>query len=143
MVTTIDLREFVKTDSYINLLNKVTVDLSLNVNPEIPPSQVFNIEAGMVNKSGLSLEDLGLLCTSDKDKLVKFVGMTLAEVSDDEDDQDKDEDERDEVIEVLPFYNSFLVDYLIRYYLLKYKPDQLDNYLKALRIPNQKNSRLS
>ena len=46
MVTTIDLREFVKTDSYINLLNKVTVDLSLNVNPEIPPSQVFNIEAG-------------------------------------------------------------------------------------------------
>lgn len=138
MVTTMDVREFIKSNSYDELLNKVTVELSLKVNPDTPPSQVFNIDAGKINKSGIGLGQLEALCSSDSDRLVKFVKMTLEEITDDDGDDDRDEEERDELIEVLPFYKSFLIGYLIRYYYLKNDSEYLLDYLKILRIPGYK-----
>ncbi|MBA8275827.1 hypothetical protein [Escherichia fergusonii] len=133
MVTTNDLRRFVKTDGYVELLDRVITDLNLVLNKNEPPSQVFNIYSNDVNKANVTVNELEELC-SDKDKIVKFIELYFSEINDDE----KNEDDESETIEIVPFYSNFLIGYLVDYYMLKNRPDALENYLKNRRIPDYK-----
>ncbi|ECG2650781.1 hypothetical protein NF324_001458 [Salmonella enterica] len=133
MVTTNDLRNFVKTKCYVDLLDRVITDLNLVLNKNEPSSQIFNIYSNDVNKANVTVNELEELC-SDKDKIVKFIELYFSEISDDE----KDEDDDSETIEVVPFYSNFLIGYLVDYYMLKNRQDELENYLKNRRIPDYK-----
>lgn len=140
MVTTMDVREFIKSNGYNELLNKTVHSLSLPLRDGDIPSQVFNIDAGSINKSGVSLNDLSSLYNEDENKIINFIRLHQHEVQDDNDDyyEDDDEENKSVTIEVLPSYKNFLIGYLIKYYLLKNDQQALDTYLKALRIPNYK-----
>ncbi|MCZ8672836.1 MULTISPECIES: hypothetical protein [Escherichia] len=126
MVTTNDLRKFVKTDSYVKLLDRVITDLNLVLNKNEPSSQVFNIYSNDVNKANVTVNELEELC-NDKDKIVKFIGLYFSEINDDS-----------ETIEIVPFYSNFLIGYLVDYYMLKNRQDALEHYLKNRRIPDYK-----
>ncbi|EKY1962851.1 hypothetical protein RA241_004269 [Cronobacter sakazakii] len=58
----------------------------------------------------------------------------------DEEDIDdyNEEQDKDVIIEKLPFYNSFLITYMIEYYLLKTNQVKLEDYLKKSKIPKHK-----
>ncbi|EOF5434881.1 hypothetical protein ACK1MO_004662 [Salmonella enterica] len=135
MVTTNNLRDFVKINSYASLLNEVTSRLNVNVDKSEPDSQILNIHAGCVNKSGISLDELDKLCFSEKERLVTFTKLKLMEIEDDDDDYNEDDD-KPETLEILPFPKSFLIGYIIEFYFLKNNPSALADYLKKLRVPN-------
>ncbi|WP_437432938.1 hypothetical protein [Yokenella regensburgei] len=135
MVTTNNLREFIKTNDYISLLNEVIERMNINVSKDEPSSQMFNIHADCVNKSGINLDVLNELCYSEKEHLVAFTKLKFAEIEDDEDDYNDDGD-KSETLEILPFPKTFLIGYIIEFYFLKNNPSALADYLKKLRIPN-------
>lgn len=137
MVTTNDVRDFVKSESYINLLNRTILTLQLDFSDEEPESQMYNIEADSINKSNIELDKLLILCVDDVDKLIKFVELKLLNIEDDVDEYNEDEEDEDVVIE-LPFVKTFLIGYLIEFFFLKNDPKGLDGYLKAIGIPNYK-----
>lgn len=134
MVTTNNLREFIKTNDYVSLLNEVINRLNINVSKDEPSSQMFNIHAECVNKSGINLGELNRLCYSEKERLVAFAKLKLAEIEDDDDDYNEDDD-KPETLETLPFPKTFLIGYIIEFYFLKNSPSALVDYLKKLRIP--------
>ncbi|WP_416776952.1 hypothetical protein ACNFJN_19245 [Xenorhabdus budapestensis] len=137
MVTTNDVRKFIESTSYISLLNEIILSLKLNVNNENPPSQVFNIDANSINKSNIGLNELEKTCSTDINKIVKYVGVKLSCIKNDTDEYN-DNDNKDILIEKMPFYKTFLIGYLIEYFILKNFPDKLDNYLKSLRMQKYK-----
>ncbi|EJI0929566.1 hypothetical protein PAH69_000039 [Salmonella enterica] len=139
MVTTNNLREFIKTNDYVSLLNEVIERLNINVSKDEPSSQMFNIHADCVNKSGINLNELNELCYSEKERLVVFTKLKLAEIEDDEDDDndnDNDNDDKSKTLEILPFPRVFLIGYIIEFYFLKNNPYALADYLKKLRVPS-------
>lgn len=138
MVTTNDVRDFVKSESYINLLNKTILTLQLDFSDEEPSSQMFNIEADSINKSNIGLDKLLTLCVEDVDKLIKYVELKLLNIEDDVDEYNEDEEDKDVLIEELPFNKTFLIGYLIEFFFLKNDPKGIDNYLKAIRITGYK-----
>lgn len=138
MVTTNDVRDFVKSENYINLLNKTILTLQLDFSDEEPSSQMFNIEADSINKSNIGLDKLLTLCVEDVDKLIKYVELKLLNIEDDVDEYNEDEEDKDVLIEEQPFNKTFLIGYLIEFFFLKNDPKGLDGYLKALRIPGYK-----
>ncbi|ENV3333560.1 hypothetical protein ACFJ30_004004 [Salmonella enterica] len=115
MVTTNNLREFIKTNDYVSLLNEVIERLNINVSKDEPSSQMFNIHADCVNKSGINLNELNELCYSEKERLVVFTKLKLAEIEDDEDDYN-DNDDKSKTLEILPFPRAFLIGYIIEFY---------------------------
>lgn len=135
MVTTNNLREFIKTNDYVSLLNEVIERLNINVSKDEPSSQMFNIHADCVNKSGINLNELNELCYSEKERLVVFTKLKLAEIEDDEDDYN-DNDDKSKTLEILPFPRAFLTGYIIEFYFLKNNPYALADYLKKLRVPS-------
>ncbi|HGY3716631.1 TPA: hypothetical protein ACNVDX_002269 [Citrobacter gillenii] len=134
MVTTNDLRIFIKTKNYISLFNEVTERLNINTDKNEPSSQLFNIHAGCVNKSGVSLGELEKLCDLEKERLVEYARLKNIEIEDDEDEYNESDDKA-VTLEILPFPKSFLIGDLIEFYLLKNNPSALTDYLKKLRIP--------
>ncbi|EKS4627697.1 hypothetical protein QB714_004496 [Salmonella enterica] len=133
MVTTNDLRNFVGTEEYMNLMAHVVSALDISLNKNEPSSQVFNIYADIVNKANVTISELDSLY-SDGGKIVKFIKLCLLEINDDE----KDEDDDSETIEILPPYRNFLIGYLVDYYMLKNKQEELESYLKKKRIADYK-----
>ena len=137
MVTTIDVKNYINTDDYFDLLNKTISSLSISLRTGDIPSQVFNIDANNLNKAGINLDELRSI-KNDDEEIINFIRIHLDEVKDD-DDVYNDDGDKDELIEVLPPYKNFLIGYLIKFYLLKNNQAALCNYLKLLRIPNYKN----
>lgn len=138
MVTTIDVKKFIESTSYSRLLNSAASVLKLNVNDENPPSQMFNIEANSINAANISLDELERICSGNINDIVKYIHIKLLNIKDDNNDEYNDGDDKDDLIEKLPFYKTFLIGYVIEYTLLKFYPERLDVYLKALRIPKYK-----
>ncbi|PIB58585.1 hypothetical protein AOA60_19360 [Pseudomonas sp. 2822-17] len=52
-------------------------------------------------------------------------------------EQEGNQDE-DKIVKTLPFYKNFLIIYLLELFFLENAPEQLDAYLKGIRIPNSK-----
>lgn len=142
MVTTMDMRAFIKEAAYIDLLNKAITEISLDIDETPPSTQDFNIDAERVNKSGIALEEFLRICIVDKDDIVKFAGLLYTSKFDDEIDEedDYDEEDNDEQLneESIPQPATILMTPLIYCYFLKYRPDGLESFLKRLRVPNHK-----
>ncbi|WP_230582593.1 hypothetical protein, partial [Cronobacter malonaticus] len=64
---------------------------------------------------------------------IKMFGLDEEDIDDYNEEQDKDV-----IIEKFPFYKSFLITYMIEYYLLKNNQVKLEDYLKKSKIPRHK-----
>ena len=138
MVKTNDVRNLITSEAYNDVLAKATSLLRVNINDATPPSQMFNIEADGINKSGISLSEIERICSEDDDNLVRFIGVKLSSMEDVNIDDCNENDDKDVVVEKLPFYKTFLIGYVIEYTLLKNHPNNLDGYLKLLKVPKYK-----
>ncbi|MDX5631116.1 MULTISPECIES: hypothetical protein [unclassified Brenneria] len=132
MVTTLDVRTFINSDNYLNLLNNVTQSLSIPLRDSEIPSQVFNIDANCINKANTDFSILNELCSSDKEEIVNFIKLHKYEINRDNEEGD------DEIVEILPSYKNFLIGYLLKYFFVSRKPEMLESYLKSLKLPAYK-----
>lgn len=89
MVTTIDVKSYINTDNYLNLLSKVMGSLSISLRDGEIPSQVFNIDANNLNKAGINFDKLNSLKRDDV-KIIKFIKMHQNEIKDDDDQYNDD-----------------------------------------------------
>ncbi|WEP49780.1 hypothetical protein NMY27_00575 [Cronobacter dublinensis subsp. beijingensis] len=138
MVTTSDVKKIISSDAYMHLLSQ-TVSLSnVIINKSDPPGQVLNLEAGRINHSGIEIIDLESTILSDSADIARFSVIKLTGLTDDDIDDYNEDGDEDLVIENLPFYKSFLIGYVLEYYLLKNNPAKLEAYLKKIRMPNYK-----
>lgn len=142
MVTTMDIRAFIKEAAYIDLLNQAIAEISLDIDENPPSTQDFNIDAERVNKSGIALEEFLKICVVDKDDIIKFAGLLYTSKFDDEIDVEDDyyEEDNDQQLDEEPIVQpaTILMTPLIYCYFLKYRPDGLESFLKRLRVPNYK-----
>ncbi len=116
MVTSNDMRRFIESREYINLLDMVVSNLKLKVIDETPPSQMFNIDADSINKSNIELDKLLRVCSDSSNELVRYVDAKLLKISDDIDEYNHDDD-KDVITETLLFYKTFLIGYAIELFL--------------------------
>ncbi|KAA8999061.1 hypothetical protein FJU30_15435 [Affinibrenneria salicis] len=66
--------------------------------------------------------------------IVKYVHINPLNIKDDNDHEYSNGDDKDDLIEKPLFYKTLLIGYVIEYTLLKFYPERLDVYFKALRI---------
>jgi hypothetical protein len=135
MVTTLDIRAFIKTDAYQRLFNDVVKQLNIKLIEEddIPVGTVnADVEdikmANRIVNVNVSLSDLEDLCNDEK--IINFIRIHINEVSGDNKDG--------ELIDVLGYRKDFLIWFLLQYFFLKNHPDKLTAYLVSLRIPGNK-----
>jgi hypothetical protein len=131
MVTTLDVRTFIKTDAYQRLFNDVVKQLNIKlIEEDDMPVGFVNVYAEYINQASrianASFHDLEVLC--DDEKIISFIRIHIDEVRDD--DYDKD----GELIETLGYDNGFIIWFLLKYFFLKNHPDKLTNYFDLLKI---------
>ncbi|EOC1302516.1 hypothetical protein ACI09I_004191, partial [Cronobacter dublinensis] len=119
MVTTSDVKKIISSDAYTDLLSQTVSSSSIIINKSDPPGQVLNLEASRINHSGIEIIDLESTILSDSADIARFSVIKLTGLTDDDIDDYNEDGDEDLVIENLPFYKSFLIGYVLEYYLLK------------------------
>lgn len=139
MVSADNVRNWVDADLYMDLLGDVAGALRLPINAGVIPDVIFQHDANKFNAANLEPADLNVLA-SDIELVRKYVGAKLKLLGESAEEQEGrgPEDEDDVVLEVHPFYKNFLNIYLIELHFLRFNPDGLERYLKAVRIPGAK-----
>jgi len=139
MVDVSDVKNWVESTEYEKALAYVSRELGMLVNPEPIPDILLNYDVNKFKLAEVKPMDL-LGFVSDEAGLCNYVRIKLKAISGTENEQEgkhaKDED--DEVVETLPYYKNFLNVHLLELHFLQNRPDALDSYLKAIRIPNSK-----
>lgn len=136
------LLNLINSTNYQMMIAKLEKSLDISVNRNSPPIAVLNYDMKKIRISDVEIEEIELLIDEEKEKIISFVSAKLSKYINAKMEQEcpkgEDLDEDDEVIERVPFYGSFLVIYLLEYYLLKNKPSDVESYLKKIRIPQAK-----
>jgi hypothetical protein len=133
MVTTLDIRAFIKTDAYQKLFNNAVEQLNIKLKEEDEiPVGFVNIYVGYIKIANrivsVSLSDLEALC--DDEKIINYIRIHINEVRGDNKDG--------ELIEVLGRDKAGFICDLLEYFFLKNHPDKLSTYLDLLKIPGYK-----
>ncbi|EPO1792821.1 hypothetical protein ACT7BH_004264 [Cronobacter turicensis] len=138
MVATIHIKDFIKSDNYTYLLNSIVLELNVEINKSEPPSQVLNLDANRIKNADVSLKELEEVIVDDYVNIIKYVKIKMFGLGEEDIDDYNEEQDKDVIIEKFPFYKSFLITYMIEYYLLKTNQVKLEDYLKKSKIPKHK-----
>ncbi|EOZ6415166.1 hypothetical protein ACQUXI_004316 [Cronobacter turicensis] len=138
MVNTAEIKDFIKSDNYTYLLNSIVLELDVEINKSEPPSQVLNLDANRIKNADVSLKELEEIIVDDCVNIIKYVRIKMFGLDEEDIDDYNEEQDKDVIIEKLPFYKSFLITYMIEYYLLKTNQVKLEDYLKKSKIPKHK-----
>ncbi|EOJ0062087.1 hypothetical protein [Cronobacter turicensis] len=138
MVNTAEIKDFIKSDNYTYLLNSIVLELDVEINKSEPPSQVLNLDANRIKNADVSLKELEEVIVDDCVNIIKYVRIKMFGLDEEDIDDYNEEQDKDVIIEKLPFYKSFLITYMIEYYLLKTNQVKLEDYLKKSKIPKHK-----
>ncbi|MDI7691618.1 hypothetical protein [Cronobacter malonaticus] len=138
MVNTAEIKDFIKSDNYTCLLNSIALELNVEINKSEPPSQVLNLDANRIKNADVSLKELEEVIVDDCVNIIKYVRIKMFGLDEEDIDDYNEEQDEDVIIEKLPFYKSFLITYMIEYYLLKNNQAKLEDYLKKSKIPKHK-----
>ncbi|STC96777.1 hypothetical protein AB8W28_15045 [Cronobacter universalis] len=138
MVNTAEIKDFIKSDNYTYLLNSIVLELNVEINKSDPPSQVINLDANRIKNADVSLKELEEVIVDDCVNIIKYVRIKMFGLDEEDIDDYNEEQDKDVIIEKLPFYKSFLITYMIEYYLLKNNQVKLEDYLKKSKIPKHK-----
>lgn len=143
MVVVEDVKAWVNSVAYDDLLKNVCETLQIKVNPESPPDVVWQLDVKKLNLADLNIDDISVVAKS-YELVAGYVKGKLGsseinpdeqEGGDPEGEDEEEEEEEEEDIEVHAFYKSFLNLYLIELHFLKVNPAGLERYLKLIRIP--------
>lgn len=138
MVNTAEIKDFIKSDNYSYLLNSIVLELDVEINKSEPPSQVLNLDANRIKNADVSLKELEEVIVDDCVNIIKYVRIKMFGLDEEDIDDYNEEQDKDVIIEKLSFYKSFLITYMIEYYLLKTNQVKLEDYLKKSKIPKHK-----
>jgi hypothetical protein len=137
------IKEFIESELYNDLINQIKVVAKVEVQSSYP-EMILSFDKENLDFAKISVDDLELLLSSDKEKIIEYVKVKLVKYLNVEMEQEypkgeePDEDDKDVILKISPFYKNFLNIYLIEYYLLKNRPTELEAYFKATRIPGAK-----
>jgi hypothetical protein len=139
MVDIKDVRDWIGSDTYVELLEFVKTKRKVAINDEQVSEILLSHDVNKINAASVSIADLKKVAEN-KYQFVDFFSAKLKLINGTENEQEgkSEEDEDDVVLAVHPFYKNFLNIYLIELSLLVSKPESLDSYLKTIRIPNSK-----
>jgi hypothetical protein len=139
MVDIKDVRDWIGSDTYVELLDFLKTKRKVPVNDEQVAEVLLSHDVNKMNAASVSTADLKKVADN-KHQFVDFFVAKLKLINGTENEQEGkcEDDDDDVVLKVHPFYKNFLNIYLIELFLLISKPELLDSYLKAIRIPNSK-----
>lgn len=139
MVDVNDVCDWIGSDAYVELLEFLRIGRKVAVNDEAVAEILLGHDVNKMNAASVSIADLKKVAEN-KHQFVDFFSAKLRLINGTENEQEGkcEEDDDDVVLKVHPFYKNFLNIYLIELCLLVSKPELLDSYLKAIRIPNSK-----
>lgn len=126
-----------ESDHYQAMLLAVQEQLNLDINESQPSDILFQHDANKINIAKVDIDALEQLLEHRKVGLVPFVRAKLSTLMSTAHEQEGNQDE-DKIVKTLPFYKNFLIIYLLELFFLENAPEQLDAYLKGIRIPNSK-----
>ena len=151
VITSIDISNFINGKDYRDLVQEVKLKTDAiidNSNPSVAIrdycARDFNL-ANKINEITINLENIRLTIINDKHFLVKFFKSHNRLIKE---PRHKDVDgefpageepspkEKGVVVSIDHYPFSFMLGFLIKYYLVKNHPDKLNDYLKLSRIPN-------
>lgn len=134
-----EIDKLIKSTEYQNVILKVSKNKKILDNYY---DSLLKIAKKNLETSDVKLEYLEELLKNDEKSLIySFVKMGLIIDNQEEEFSKGEEPSNDEkmvTINSLGKSITFLIDDLIEYYLLKKSQKELENYLKAIRIPNAK-----
>ncbi|MBA1190297.1 hypothetical protein G7Z99_14765 [Pseudomonas entomophila] len=136
MVVVEDVKAWVNSVEYDDLLKNVCKKLQVKVNHESQPNVVWQLDVKKLNLAELNIDDISVVAKG-YELVAEYVKKKLisSETNPDEQEGGDPEDDEDDDVEVHAFYKSFLNLYLIELHFLKFNPAGLENYLKLIRIP--------
>jgi len=137
MVVVEDVKVWVNSVEYEDLLKNICEKIQIKVNHGSQPDIVWQLDVKKLNLAGLNINDISVVAKS-YDLVAGYVKEKLrsSEINPDEQEGgDPEDDDEDDDVEVHPFYKSFLNLYLIELHFLKFNPAGLEGYLKSIRIP--------
>ena len=142
MVTIQEIRNFIQSEEYLSVLNRIENVSNIEINSTDPSFTVLNHDISKLNFAELTIKNLEGLIAGDNQTIVEFILAKLKKYLNVKVDQEyplhEEVDDDDETIKVLPFYRNFLILYLIEYFFLKNNPGKLASYLKSIKIPQAK-----
>ncbi|MFK7112912.1 hypothetical protein V3468_00490 [Flavobacterium oreochromis] len=131
----------VESEQYQNLIDKVKQRTKLKILSEYRDLAAGRDEQKM-NIANLSKEVALQLLEFDKENFMQFVLLKMQKFENVKIDEEFPENENIEIEDdneiILGYSKSFLLIYLIEYFLLKTTPLKLEIYLKETRVPNAK-----
>ncbi|MBC9130884.1 hypothetical protein JMI89_08690 [Frischella sp. Ac48] len=134
-------KQIIDSCQYKNLVDNIQKRTKLKVLSEYREAVASRDEKKM-KLANLSEEEAMKLLEMDKEIFNEFVLCKMQKfenVKIDEEYPNREEPEQEDDNEtILGYSKSFLLLYLIEYFLLKTNPSGLEPYLKATRIPNAK-----
>lgn len=135
MVVVEDVKAWVNSVEYENLLRSVCEKLQVDVNCESQPDVIWQLDIKKLNLAELDIDDISAVAEN-HELVAGYVKEKLgsSEINSDEQEGGDSEDDDDEV-EVHAFYKNFLNLYLIELHILEFDPVGLERYLKLIRIP--------
>jgi hypothetical protein len=139
-----EVSAFVESKAYSDMVGRIIERTRIRLYPSYPPA-LQEVDRKTVQASGLTLDELRGLLSSDSDRLTKYavakIRKTRGETAVQEypEGEEPGGDEADTVIEDRGYSRGFLLMDLVEYYLLKNRPEDLETYLKKRRIPQARN----
>ena len=137
MVNSIDVQGVIDSPLYKKALKTLAREYKIATNKEEVSFVLLEYDANKINLSGASLSDLKSILSERLDSFLKYIGLKLNIILN-ESDQQEGNDEKDVIIKRLLPYQNFLIVHLLEYYLIVNNVDNLNDYLKKIRIPNSK-----
>jgi hypothetical protein len=135
-------KQIINSNQYQSLIDNIQKKIKLKILNDYQDT-VASRDEQKIEIARLSEKEIFDVIDNQKDSFLKFVllkiqkfeNMKIDEEYPEGEEQNDDEDNNETII---GYSKSFLLLYLIEYYLLRYNPIGLLDYLKSIRIPNAK-----
>lgn len=134
-------KNVVNSDQYQSLIDVLAKRIKLKILNEYRDATAIRDEQKM-EIAHLSDSQSIYLLEKDKDNFSKYVLLKMQKFENAKIDEEfpigEETESEDDNETILGYSRSFLLIYLIEYFLLKTNPSELESYLKVTRIPNAK-----
>ncbi len=138
-----NISDLIQSDEYCKLVENTKKKVHIEVDRNYP-EHILDFDKSRMNAAAVTISELESLLFTDLDKIANYASIKLVKYSNVKMEQEypeneqPDADDEDVIIKEMPFYYNFLLIYLIEYFILRNNPEQLEEYLKSIRIPNSK-----
>ena len=124
----VSLDEFVASDSYQAVLHDVLSRCGLPLHSGPEPAVLGELLRQDLEAAGVGVRELAGVVTTHGAELARYVQLKLGAYL-----RDREGDSRIVTDDLSP---AFLVGHIVEFHLLADRPDELERYVRRLRIPN-------